>query len=132
MVGMREKLIAHINGKDWWHVPPLGPEAYRKRGKFYSSSFAEAEFWGRPLDQPERVRVFNPLVGDEDTIERTLFGHVVSKDDWPQARAIERRFALDARMRRRASKKGFDAILLMAPESFVALRTAGKLPMRID
>lgn len=49
------KLIAHINRKSWWHVPPRDPRAYERRGKFYASSFREAEFYGRPLDDPERV-----------------------------------------------------------------------------
>lgn len=40
-----EKLIAHVNRKDWWHVPPRDPSAYSKRGKFFASSFREAEFW---------------------------------------------------------------------------------------
>lgn len=69
-----EKPIAHVNGKDWWHVPPRDPSAYRKRGKFLASSFREAEFWGRPLDQPERVLVARPLVSDEERIETVLFG----------------------------------------------------------
>jgi hypothetical protein len=59
------KLVSHINRKDWWHVPPLDPDAYRKRGKFLASSFAEAELYGRPLDTPQRVTIANPLVGDE-------------------------------------------------------------------
>lgn len=52
----REKLLARINRKDWWHVPPANPAAYGQRGKFLASTFQEAEFWGRPLDTPIRVR----------------------------------------------------------------------------
>jgi len=48
-----EKLVAHVNRKGWWHVPPRDPTAYGKRGKFFASSFREAEFWGRPLDEPQ-------------------------------------------------------------------------------
>lgn len=40
-----DKLVAHVNRKQWWHVPPVDPAAYKKRGKFYSVSFKEAEFW---------------------------------------------------------------------------------------
>jgi hypothetical protein len=36
-----EKLIAHVNRKQWWHVPPADPDAYAKRGKFLASSFRE-------------------------------------------------------------------------------------------
>ena len=47
-------LIARINRKDWWHVPPSDPNAYEQRGMFLASTFREAEFWGRPLDTPIR------------------------------------------------------------------------------
>jgi hypothetical protein len=43
------RIVAHVNRKAWWHVPPQDPMAYSKRGKFFASSFAEAEFYGRPL-----------------------------------------------------------------------------------
>ena len=59
----RDKLLARINRKDWWHVPPADPKAYQKRGKFLASTFREAEFWGRPLDIPVRVRVINLIIG---------------------------------------------------------------------
>src|SRR6266571_4115134 len=75
-----EKLVAHVNRKEWWHVPPRDPVAYNKRGKFFASSFREAEFWGRPLDEPQKVVVRRPLVGDENTIERALFGRRVSRE----------------------------------------------------
>src|SRR5260370_5077704 len=65
-----EKLIAFVNRKSWWHVPPVDPNAYSKRGKFLSSSFGEAEFWGRPLDEPQRVIVAKPLIGDERRLSR--------------------------------------------------------------
>lgn len=47
-----EKLVASVNRKSWWHVPPVDPDAYLKRGKFLASSFEAAEFYGRPLDEP--------------------------------------------------------------------------------
>jgi len=28
----KNKLLVRINRKDWWHVPPADPAAYRKRG----------------------------------------------------------------------------------------------------
>lgn len=67
-----EKLVRHINRKHWWHVPPQDPQAYLKRGKFLASTYAEAEFWGRPLDEPQKVRIQRPLVGDEKTISKVL------------------------------------------------------------
>jgi hypothetical protein len=30
--GYVDKLIRHINRKDWWHVPPADSRAYQKRG----------------------------------------------------------------------------------------------------
>src|SRR5271168_5269195 len=64
--GMRkefyDKLVAHVNRKSWWHVPPVDPDAYKRRRRFYSVSFAAAEFWGRPLDEPQKVKIAKPLV----------------------------------------------------------------------
>jgi hypothetical protein len=67
-----------VNRKNWWHVPPANPNAYRERGKFLASSFREAEFWGRPLDDPQKVTVTRPLVGDDMAIEGELFGERLS------------------------------------------------------
>jgi len=123
-----EKLVAHVNRKEWWHVPPQHPSAYSRRGKFLASSFREAEFWGRPLDEPQRVTVAKPLIGDEQTIEKKLFGRRVSRDDI----TMEERWTLDAKMRRAALKKGYDSILLMAPKAFAEFSVTGKLPRSIE
>ena len=71
-----QKLIAHINRQAWWHVPPRDPRASEKRGKFYSSSFREAEFWGRPLDEPERVSISSPLVAMRTRSRRGSLGEL--------------------------------------------------------
>ena len=76
-----QRMISHINKEDWWHCPPSDPCAYQKRGKFFASSFREAEFWGRPLDEPQHVAVSNPLIGDEDSIEMELFGHSIPEPE---------------------------------------------------
>ncbi len=123
-----DKLIAHVNRKDWWHVPPRDPTAYSTRGKFLACSFKEAEFWGRPLDQPERVRIVRPLVGDEGAIEKELFGRRVSREDF----TMEERWALDAKMKQSARAKGYDSIVLMAPKAFSDFRASGKLPRSIE
>jgi hypothetical protein len=123
-----EKLISHVNRKDWWHVPPQDPAAYTKRGKFLASSFREAEFWGRPLDEPQRVAITRPLVGDEESIEKELFGRRVSREDI----AVKERWTLDAKMRRAALAKGFDSIVLMAPKAFALFKARGKLPRSIE
>ena len=123
-----EKLAAHVNRKEWWHVPPRDPSAYDKRGKFFASSFREAEFWGRPLDEPQRVTIGKPLIGDEATIEEKLLGRRVSSDDI----AMEDRWALDARLKRAAIAKGFDSIVLMTSKAFKELKSKGKLPRSIE
>src|SRR5205809_3747974 len=118
-----ETLVAHINRKEWWHVPPRDPTAYRRRGKFLSSTFSEAEFWGRPLNEPQRVSISRPLIGDEATIEKELFGRKVSDEDI----SMQKRWSLDARMKRAAVAMGYDSIVLMAPKDFCAFKTQGKL-----
>lgn len=126
-----QKLIAHINEKEWWHVPPQGGvESYRKRGKFMASSFREAELYGRPLDQPYKVSILNPLVGDESTVHRKLFKRVIEipLDDT----FLEKRLSLDARMKRAALAMGYDSIALMHPKGFAAFRSYGKIPRSIE
>ena len=123
-----EKLVAHVNRRKWWHVPPRDPNAYCKRGKFLASSFREAEFWGRPLDEPQRVTVSKPLIGDEETIERELFGRRVSSEDI----TTEERWKLDAKMRRAALRKGYDSLVLLAPKAFAEFQSTGKLPRSME
>ena len=126
------KLIQHVNRKSWWHVPPQDPEAYKKRGKFYASSFHEAEFWGRPLDQSMKVAVSNPLIGDERTIERKLFGRLIPHPVPDSDKVLEWRWNTDAKMKKLALKKGFDSIILLTPKAFATLKQQGKLPRSIE
>ncbi|MBZ5514445.1 MAG: hypothetical protein LAN62_06315 [Acidobacteriia bacterium] len=125
------ELIRYINRKDWWHVPPVDPRAYEKRGKFLAWSFGAAEFYGRPLDQPVRVYIQNPLVGDEPTVERALFGREINKD-WPDGHVIQQRLALDAKMRRVALRKGYDSIVMMSTPRFRTFATLGKVPRPME
>ena len=122
-----KKLIAHVNCKQWWHVPPVDPDAYKKRGKFFSVSFAAAEFWGRPLDEPERVTISKPLVGDEKGIAKVL-GIPPQHDGM----SLDQIAAHDARWRNAALKKGFDAIVLMSPKCFAEWKAAGKIPRSLE
>lgn len=123
-----QKLIRHINRKLWWHVPPMDPRAYEKRGKFLASSFREAEFYGRPHDVPERVEIAAPAIGDERYIELELIGRVESSPNM----SVPKRLALDARLRRAALRKGFDSIVLLTPKAFQALRRKGAIPRSIE
>jgi hypothetical protein len=122
-----EKAVKHVNRKNWWHVPPTNPNAYSKRGKFFASSFAEAEFWGRPLDESQRVTIAKPLVGDELTISKAL-GVPPQHDDM----RLNQIAAHDAIWRNAALKKGFDSILLMAPRCFARFKATGKIPRSLE
>lgn len=126
-----EKLVAYVNRKLWWHAPPVDPSAYQQRGMFLSSSYAECEFYGRPLDEPKRVTLSKPPVGDEKTIERKLFGHLVT-DFRAEPLPVEDIFSLDAKRRRLALLKGYDSIVLMSPKCFAEWRATGKIPRSME
>jgi|SRR5712664_745984 len=123
-----DRIVRHVNRKNWWHVPPRDPKAYLKRGKFFASSFREAEFWGRPLDEPQKVYISRPLIGDEPTIEKQLFGRTVSHEDI----SMDKRWSLDARMKKAAVAMGYDSIILLGPKAFSVFKATGKLSRRIE
>ncbi len=123
-----QELIKHINRKHWWHVTPVDPLAYQKRGKFFASTYSEAEFYGRPNDEPEKVFISAPLVGDANTVERRLLGKVEGFDGM----AAERRLALDAKMRKIALQKGYDSIVVLAQTGLKRFRKEGKIPRNIE
>jgi len=123
-----KKVVEHVNRKSWWHVPPQDPDAYRKRGKFLASSFVEAEFWGRPLDEPQRAEISRPLIGDEATIEKILLGRRISTEQI----SMQRRWALDARLKRKAVSRGYDSIVIMSPRAFAGFKSTGKLPRSLE
>lgn len=131
-----QRIIDHVGRKQWWHVPPRDPVAYKKRGKFYASTYQEAEFWGRPLDQPERVQVHRPLVGDEITVELELFGSPITPEkeweDMEPSKAIQERFRLDAQIKAIAQRKGYDSIVLMSPSGYARFRANGRMPRSIE
>jgi len=123
-----QKLVDYINRKYWWHVTPVDPLAYQKRGKFFSSTYARAEFYGRPNDDPEKVSIKKPLVGDANTVEIRLLGKVEGFDGM----GVKRRLALDARMKKIALRKGYDSIVVLAQTGLKRLRTGGKIPRSIE
>jgi hypothetical protein len=72
---LKDVLIQKINAGEWWHVTPQDPDAYKKRGKFLASTYLQAEFYGRPKLDPERVEIKNPVFGfSENEILKQLFG----------------------------------------------------------
>ena len=121
------KMAAHVNRKQWWHVPPADPNAYGKRGIFYASSFSEAEFYGRPLDEPQKVKVRNPLVGDGVEI-----GRMLEIPEQHEGMTLEEIAAHDAKWRNAALALGFDAIVHMAPQSFSEFKRSGKIPRKLE
>jgi hypothetical protein len=121
------RIVAHVNRKAWWHVPPQDPMAYSKRGKFFASSFSEAEFYGRPLDEPQRVVIAKPLVGDEQAIAKAL-----GIPPQQAGMSLEEIAAHDLLWRNAALAKGFDSIVLIAPKALTRLTTDGKLPRSLE
>lgn len=129
-----QALIKRINRREWWHVQPQDTNAYQKRGKFYSSSFAEAEFYGRPSDS-ERVTVCRPLIGDEAEIEMTLLGCCPS-DGLDKLESgmpvISARLELDAMLKLAAVAGGYDAIVLMTPKAWRVFLETEKSPRSME
>jgi hypothetical protein len=101
--------------------------AYSKRGKFFASSFRDAEFYGRPLDDPKRVVIANPLIGDEHAIAKVL-GIPPQHDGM----SLEKIAAHDGTWRNAALTKGFDSIVLMTPKEFARLTSDSKLPHSLE
>jgi hypothetical protein len=122
-----ERLVAHVNRKQWWHVPPVDPDAYKKRGKFFASSFSAAEFYGRPLDEPQKVWIAKPLVGDEKRI-----AHVLGIPPQHGGMTLEQIAAHDAKWRNAALKNGFDAIVLMSAKCFTEWKATGRIPRSLE
>jgi hypothetical protein len=127
-----DKLVARINSKDWWHVPPADTKAYEKRGKFLSSTFRDAEFWGRPLDTPVRVKVSNPVIGDEPTIETELLGSAVEYPGSDYPKLIEWRWNLDAKLKTAGLAKAYDSICLLSPSAYAKFLSEGKIPLSME
>ena len=122
-----QRLIRHVNRKDWWHVPPADPHAYERRGKFFASSFREAEFYGRPLDNPERVVITKPLIGNEHEI-----ANVLGVPGQREGMGLEEIAEHDALWRNAAIKRGFDCIILMTAKAFLEFQTSGKIPRSLE
>ncbi len=101
--------------------------AYSKRGKFFASSFSEAEFYGRPLDEPQRIVIAKPLVGDEQAIAKAL-----GIPPQHTGMSLEEIAAHDVLWRNAALAKGFDSIVLMTPKALTRLTTDGKLPRSLE
>ncbi len=129
-------LIQKINGADWWHVPPRDPLAYKKRGKFLASTYLQAEFYGKPNINPEKVNIKNPIFGfSEHEILQKVFGSkgskYLSEVNNPVNDFFERRISLDAIMYKKAKSLKYDSIILMTKTGEKALRK-GRKPNSIE
>ncbi|MEA1995057.1 MAG: hypothetical protein U9N18_02735 [Campylobacterota bacterium] len=136
MANIRDILIEKINNSYWWHVPPRDPEAYKKRGRFLASTFLQAEFYGRPNDEPEKVNVKNPIFGfSELEILEKLFGKRKRKGYLNQIlntkNFYEARIDLDAKIYEKAKEFSFDAVVLMTQQGEKAL-LKGRKPSSIE
>lgn len=128
---MKNILIKIIKKSDWWHVIPKDPTAYKKRGKFLASTYKQAEFYGRPVNSPEKVKITKPLFGfSELEILEKLFpkykarlylSKVMNSNNF-----YKNRTDLDAKMYKKAKELGFDSIVLMTSAGKKALENNRK------
>ena len=139
---IKETLVEKVNKSKWWHVTPQDSGAYKKRGKFLASTYKQAEFYGRPNDDPERVFISNPIYGKEPAILKSLFPNEykeiyrsISKSrERTQERWYLQRINLDAKMYKRAKMLGYDAIIILGESGREALakgRKPGSLELNI-
>ena len=78
-------LIDKINKSAWWHVNPQDVDAYKKRGKFLASTYAQAEFYGRPNDVSEKVSITNPIYGCSEIEILKIFFQKITKNYFIQS-----------------------------------------------
>ncbi|MFA6119691.1 MAG: hypothetical protein WC688_07245 [Parachlamydiales bacterium] len=116
---IRKVLIEKINSSNWWHVRPQDKKSYKKRGKFLASTYKQAEFYGKPNLESEKVAIKNPIYGfSELEILTKLFGENAKKllDKVLNADNCcfyNERTNLDAKIFEKARKSGYDSIVLM-------------------
>ena len=92
-----------------------------------ASSYKEAEFYGRPIDTPFSVNIKNPLIGDEKTILKILNLEAIDENA-----SIDKRFALDNKMKVEAVKRGFDSIVLFSTKGYQKYLQTGDIPRSIE
>jgi hypothetical protein len=123
----KEKLVSYINSHKWWRTALPDEKTIKARGIFYTSSYCDAEFYGRPIDEPFDVSISKPLFGDEPYIMHTLDLSMLSQDT-----SLKERFRLDSKMMRIAIDKGFDSIALMTTKGYEQYKDTGKIPRSIE
>src|SRR4030066_984294 len=131
-------LANQINKRKWWHSPPADRKAYKERGIFLASSYEECEFYGRPLNEPIKVSVSNPLVDTEDNIIRFLFGNnspqlfaYLALTNGTIKEPIKARFKLDKDLFKAAKDQNYDAIAVVTNKGLAKVRNH-KLPNSVE
>lgn len=123
----RKKLIQRVNRKTWWRTCLPSKKAIHDRGLFFASSFEEAEFYGRPLDTPFRVRIKNPIIGHFCHIQKQLLGNTVELDD-----TISGIFTHDGLLKERAQQQGFDSIIVISESGHKKYCLENRLPRSME
>lgn len=129
---MKRLLIQKINQSNWWHVLPRDPNTYEERGKFLASTYLQAEFYGKPIIKPEKVKIKNPIFGfSEEEILVQLFGKekTMNRLDFVlngDSNYYQKRIALDKEMHDTAKRLGYDSIVLMTKQGRKALQRKRK------
>ncbi len=126
---LKDFLIRKINAGEWWHVTPCDPDAYKKRGKFFASTYLQAEYYGHPNDVPERATVNNPVFGfSEEEIWKQIIPHYQDNklmmdilNGTDDENLYDRRVTVDAMMFSAAKKLGYDSIILICRSGYKAL-----------
>lgn len=138
MTKKNSSLVEQINKREWWHSPPEEQNAYKKRGVFLASSFREAEFYGRPLDEPTKVDVRNPIIGTEEHVIKKLFGSSSKQmeihrllEDYTVEVSLKVRFQLDKEMYKAAKRQGYDAIAIVTQKGLQTVKE-GKLHRSVE
>ena len=134
---LKQVLINKVNNSYWWHVPPRDLNSYKKRGKFLASTYTQAEFYGRPNIEPEKMEVLNPIFGfSEREILKQLFPKeykklAIEEDDVDGADWYSKRTELDSMMYEQSKRLGFDAIVLIGSTGRKSLEQ-GRKPCSIE
>lgn len=126
---LKEFLVRKINAGEWWHVAPSDPDAYKKRGKFFASTYSQAEYYGHPNDVPKRVTINNPVFGfsEEQIWKQIVPSYKDNKlmmdilNDTNDENWYGRRITVDTMMFSAAKKLGYDSIILICQSGYKAL-----------
>ncbi len=130
------RVIKRINQREWWRTW-INKQALKERGLFLESCFRSAEFYGRPLDNPFKVNLKNPLIGDDEFVMSTLglppIVWASYKDGMEEISEKENKIIKMQSVKMRiAMDMGFDSIAILSANDFKRLKEKGRLPNGYD